>query len=74
MVPFPEFEELPLIPPGATVGDSVTLSLDGEGGDSGIGEGQHSPVGGSNPCPIPKLGCPRKELHGEDRYGSKVLC
>ena len=40
----------------------------------GWGEGQHSPVGGSIPRPIPKSGCLRKELLGEDWDGSEVPC
>ena len=62
------------MPPVATVGDCGTLSLSGAGGGSGMGGGRHSPVGGSNPRPVPKSGCPLKELLGEDRDGSEVLC
>ena len=61
------------MPPVATVGDSGVLSLSGAGGDIGMG-GVHSPVGESNPLSLPKSGFPRKELFGEDRDGSKVLC
>ena len=70
---FSDFEELPPMPPVATVGDCGTLSLFGAGGDSGTG-GRHSQVGGSNTRPVPKSGWPLKELLGEDRDGSEVLC
>ena len=74
MDPLPDFKDLPLMPPVATFGDSSKFSLDGAGGDSGMGGLQHSPVVGSKTHLVPKLGCPRKEFLGEDRDGSKVLC
>ena len=61
------------MPPADTVDDSDIFSLSGSGGYSGMG-GQHSPVGGCNPCLVPKLGCPCKDLLGEDRDGNEVLC
>ena len=62
------------MPPVATVGDSGTLSFYGVGEDSGMRGGRHSQVEGSNPCPVHKSVCLRKELIVEDQDGSELLC
>ena len=73
MGPFQEFKELPPIPPVDTIGYSGTLSLAGAGGDLGMGGGD-SLVKGSNPHPVSKSGCPRKELLEGDWDRREILC
>ena len=68
------FEDLPTMPPMATVRDSGMLSLSGGMGIVGGGGGQHSPVRGYNPCLVPKPVCPHKELIGEYRDRREVMC
>ena len=62
------------MPPVATIGDSGTLFMARSGENSGIGGGQRSSIGVSNPCLVTMLGCPCEELPEEDQDVSKVLC